>query len=195
MFTKSTIGLAGPNKKERIRRKCGRIEHEIQTQLSELEGEIQRLITQVQPTAVQLEDAVTAELTAPSAHAKAPATPVTSPLQVVVELWDTIPGIDELTASTMVAEGANMDQFPTARHAATLSVDILHRVWYLGPCDERPNCVSASRPPLVSQQLVVHAGKESVALAHLSTEQGHPLNGAGIDQIARVDVAERRALG
>lgn len=88
-------------------------------QLSQLEGEIRRLITQVEPTAVQPEDAVTAELAAPSAYAKPPATPKPSPLQAVVELWDTIPGIDELTASTLVAEmGANMDQFPTARHAA-----------------------------------------------------------------------------
>ena len=88
-------------------------------QLSQLEGEIRRLITQVEPTSVQPEDAVTAELAAPGADAEAPATPETSPLQAVVELWDTIPGIDELTASTLVAEmGANMDQFPTARHAA-----------------------------------------------------------------------------
>jgi transposase len=85
-----------------------------------LEGEIRSLIIQVEPTAVQPEDAVTAELAAPKiAPAKAPATPETSPLQTVVELWDTIPGIHELTASTLVAEmGANMDQFPTARHAA-----------------------------------------------------------------------------
>ncbi len=42
-----------------------------------------------------------------------------SPLQTVVELWDTIPGVDELTATTLVAEmGANMDQFPSAGHAA-----------------------------------------------------------------------------
>lgn len=36
--------------------------------------------------------------------------------------------------------------------------------------DQRPNGVSTSRPPLVSQQLVIHAGKEAVALSHLSTE-------------------------
>ena len=36
-----------------------------------------------------------------------------------MELWDTIPGIDELTASTLGAEmGANMNQVPSARHAA-----------------------------------------------------------------------------
>lgn len=88
-------------------------------QLSRLEDEIRRLINQVEPAAVQLEDAVTTEVAALGADAEAPATPATSPLQDVVELWDTIPGIDELTASTLVAEmGANMDQFPTARHAA-----------------------------------------------------------------------------
>jgi len=84
-------------------------------QLVQLEDEIRRLITQVEPTTVQPEEAGAAELAAPGAGA----TPETSPLQAVVELWDTIPGIDELTASTLVAEmGANMDQFPTARHAA-----------------------------------------------------------------------------
>jgi len=31
-------------------------------------------------------------------------------------------------------------------------------------------------------------------LSHLSTEQSHPLDGAGILQIARVDVTERRSL-
>jgi transposase len=83
--------------------------------LSQLEDEIRRLISQAEPAAVQPEEAVTAELAAPGTGA----TPETSPLQAVVELWDTIPGIDELTASTLVAEmGANMDQFPTARHAA-----------------------------------------------------------------------------
>jgi transposase len=83
--------------------------------LSQLEDEIRRLISQAEPAAVQPEEAVTTELAAPGTGA----TPETSPLQAVVELWDTIPGIDELTASTLVAEmGANMDQFPTARHAA-----------------------------------------------------------------------------
>jgi transposase len=84
-------------------------------QLSQLEDEIRRLITQVEPTTVQPEEVVAAELAASGARA----TPETSPLQAVVELWDTIPGIDELTASTLVAEmGANMNQFPSARHAA-----------------------------------------------------------------------------
>jgi transposase len=88
-------------------------------QLNQLEGEIRRLINQVEPAVVQPEDAVIAELAAPGANAEALVAPATSPLQAVVELWDTIPGIDELTASTLVAEmGANMDQFPTARHAA-----------------------------------------------------------------------------
>jgi len=37
----------------------------------------------------------------------------------VVELWDTISGVDELRATTLVAEmGGNMDQFPSAGHTA-----------------------------------------------------------------------------
>jgi len=47
---------------------------------------------------------VTAELAAPGAKPEAPATAQKSPLQTVVELWDTIPGVDELTATTLVAE-------------------------------------------------------------------------------------------
>jgi transposase len=78
-------------------------------QLSQLEAEIRGLLTQVEPEPVPPEGAGTEVL----------ATPLKSPLQTVVELWDTIPGIDELTASTLVAEmGANMGQFPSARHAA-----------------------------------------------------------------------------
>jgi transposase len=89
-------------------------------QLSQLEAEIRRLINQVEPGLVSSDGAVTAELAAaPGTGEAAVATTVESPLQTVVELWDTIPGIDELTASTLVAEmGANMDQFPSAGHAA-----------------------------------------------------------------------------
>jgi transposase len=85
-------------------------------QLSQLEAEIRRLILQLEPGLVSSEGAVTA---APGAGEEAMTTAVKSPLQAVVEFWDTIPGIDELTASTLVAEmGANMDQFPSAGHAA-----------------------------------------------------------------------------
>jgi hypothetical protein len=88
-------------------------------QLSQLEAEIRRLLIQLEPELVSPEGAVTAELAAPSAGEEVVATTMKSPLQTVVELWDTIPGIDELTASTLVAEmGANMDQFPSAGHAA-----------------------------------------------------------------------------
>jgi transposase len=88
-------------------------------QLSQLEAEIRCLLAQVEPASVPPEDTVTAELAAPGTGAEAPATAQKSPLQTVVELWDTIPGVDELTATTLVAEmGANMDQFPSAGHAA-----------------------------------------------------------------------------
>ena len=41
-------------------------------------------------------------------------------LQMAVDLWKTIPGIDDLTASMLVAEiGANMDQFPSAHNLAS----------------------------------------------------------------------------
>ena len=65
------------------------------------------------------QSAVTAELAPAAAGAVAVATAEKSAPQTVVDLWDTIPGIDELTATTLVAElGANMDQFPSAGHAA-----------------------------------------------------------------------------
>ena len=88
-------------------------------QLSQLEAEIRCLLAQVEPASVPPEETVTAELATPGAGAEAPTTAQKSPLQTVVELWDTIPGVDELTATTLVAEmGANMDQFPSAGHAA-----------------------------------------------------------------------------
>jgi transposase len=82
-----------------------------ETQLSKLEAEIHGLLTQLESPKPAASDTAVAET---------PPTTVTSPLQTAVELWDTIPGIDELTASTLVAEiGANMDQFPSARHLAS----------------------------------------------------------------------------
>jgi transposase len=84
-------------------------------QLSQLKAEIRCLLAQVEPAPVPAEDTVTAELAALGVGAEAPATAQKSPLQTVVE----IPGVDELTATTLVAEmGANMDQFPSAGHAA-----------------------------------------------------------------------------
>jgi len=68
-------------------------------QLSQLEAETRRLIIPLQPGLVSSESAVTA---APGAGEEAMATAVKSPLQTVVDFWDTIPGIDELTASTLV---------------------------------------------------------------------------------------------
>lgn len=42
------------------------------------------------------------------------------PFAAAIETWDSLPGIDRITAWTMVAEmGPNMNQFPTAAHAAS----------------------------------------------------------------------------
>jgi transposase len=42
------------------------------------------------------------------------------PFAAVVETWNSLPGIDRITAWTMVAEmGADMNQFPTVAHAAS----------------------------------------------------------------------------
>jgi transposase len=42
------------------------------------------------------------------------------PFASVVETWDSLPGIDRITAWTLVAEmGPNMSQFPTVAHAAS----------------------------------------------------------------------------
>jgi transposase len=42
------------------------------------------------------------------------------PFAAAMETWNSLPGIDRITAWTMVAEmGANMDQFPTVAHAAS----------------------------------------------------------------------------
>ena len=44
----------------------------------------------------------------------------TRPFAAAVETWNSLPGIDRITAWTMVAEmGPNMDQFPTVAHAAS----------------------------------------------------------------------------
>ena len=84
-----------------------------EAQLGKLETEIRRLLKEVQQ---QPRQPVPSE--APVAE-RAPAAQ-TSPLQAAVDLWKTIPGIDELTASTLVAEiGANMDQFPSPHHLAS----------------------------------------------------------------------------
>jgi hypothetical protein len=108
--------------------------------------------------------------------------------------------------ATLHSERASSPLQPPARSpreivalSAELGVTALHSLlqsslWCLGPRDQRRNGVSTPGSPLVSQQLVIHAGKEAVALSHLSAEKGHPLNGAGILEITRVDVTERRAL-
>ncbi len=47
-------------------------------------------------------------------------TPGKSPLQVAVDLWKTIPGVDERAASILAAEiGPNMEQFPSSGHLAS----------------------------------------------------------------------------
>lgn len=81
-------------------------------QLSHLDSEIQLLISKVQG------EPGPAEGTVAEAEARPPQP--TSPLQTAVELWDSIPGIDQLAATTLVAEiGANMDQFPSAHDLAS----------------------------------------------------------------------------
>lgn len=81
-------------------------------QLSHLDSEIQLLISKVQGEPGPPEGTV--------AEAEAHPPQPTSPLQTAVELWDSIPGIDQLAATTLVAEiGANMDQFPSAHDLAS----------------------------------------------------------------------------
>lgn len=42
------------------------------------------------------------------------------PFEDAVSRWDTIPGVDRITACALVAEiGSNMDRFPSAAHAAS----------------------------------------------------------------------------
>jgi transposase len=83
-------------------------------QLSLLDSEIQFLLTQVQ-SMPSIPDNVRGPLTGPEASS-----PADSRLQTAVELWDSIPGIDQLAATSLVAEiGSNMDQFPTAHHLAS----------------------------------------------------------------------------
>jgi transposase len=82
-----------------------------ESQLEKLEAEIRRLIKKVEPEHSQ---PAQLEVTPPEPAAQK------SPLQTAVDLWKTIPGIDELTASMLVAEiGANMDQFPNSHHLAS----------------------------------------------------------------------------
>lgn len=83
------------------------------SQLEKLETEIRRLIQKVeQEPCRQAQSDVSQPEPKPA--------PPKSALQTAVDLWKTIPGIDELTASMLVAEiGANMDQFPNAHHLAS----------------------------------------------------------------------------
>jgi transposase len=83
-----------------------------EAQLQKLETEIRHLISQVEgpSKAIQADTPVPAP---PSAAQK-------SQLQTAVDLWKTIPGIDDLTASMLVAEiGADMDQFPSGPQLAS----------------------------------------------------------------------------
>ncbi len=79
-----------------------------ETQMAKLESEIHRLLKQAQgrqPGTSSGDEAANAE---------------TNTLQAVVDLWKTIPGIDDLTASMLVAEiGPKMEQFPSAQHLAS----------------------------------------------------------------------------
>jgi transposase len=82
-----------------------------ESQLEKLETEIRRLIKKVEQ-----ERSYPAQLEMPPPEPAAQK----SPLQNAVDLWKSIPGIDELTASMLVAEiGANMDQFPNSHHLAS----------------------------------------------------------------------------
>jgi transposase len=79
--------------------------------LRQLEAEIQRLLLQ-EPEPCRPEGSAIAEVDTAS-------TPPTSSLQRAVELLDTIPGVDKVTAWTLVAEmGANMHQFGSASQLA-----------------------------------------------------------------------------
>jgi len=83
-------------------------------QLSNLDSEVQLLLTPVpsEPSVPNADDGKLAQAKDAPPQGK-------SRLQTAVELWDSIPGIDQLAATTLVAEiGANMDQFPSARHLA-----------------------------------------------------------------------------
>ena len=84
-------------------------------QLRHLDSEIQLLISKGQG-----EPGLPGPVEGTVAEAEASPPQVTSPLQTAVELWDSIPGIDQLAATTLVAEiGANMDQFPSAHDLAS----------------------------------------------------------------------------
>lgn len=77
-----------------------------EAQMGKLESEIQRLLKQAQECQ--------------SVGASSGGVSSATTLQIAVDLWKTIPGIDELTASMLVAEiGANMEQFPNAHHLAS----------------------------------------------------------------------------
>jgi transposase len=81
-------------------------------QLRHLEAEIQRLLVLQEAESHRPHGSGIADVDTSSA-------PATSPLQRAVELLDTIPGVDRLTAWTLVAEmGANMDQFGSASSLA-----------------------------------------------------------------------------
>jgi transposase len=77
-----------------------------------LEAEIQRLLRVQQPEPHRPDDSGIAEVDTSS-------TPPSSPLQRAVELLDTIPGVDQVAAWTLVAEiGINMHQFGSASQLA-----------------------------------------------------------------------------
>src|SRR5258708_32486783 len=82
-----------------------------QERLRQLEAEIQRFLLQ-EPEPCRPEGSAIAEVDTAS-------TPPTSSWQRAVELLDTIPGVDKVTAWTLVAEMvANMDQFGSASQLA-----------------------------------------------------------------------------
>ena len=87
-------------------------------QLCQLEAEIQSLLLLPEPEPHRPDGSAIAEVDTSS-------TPPTSPLQRAVELLDTIPGVDHITAWTLVAEmGANMDQFGSASRLAKWAGDM-----------------------------------------------------------------------
>ena len=85
-------------------------------QLCQLEAEIHRLLLLPEPEPHRSHGSAIAEV---DTEVDTSSTPPTSPLQRAVELLDTIPGVDHITAWTLIAEmGANMDQFGSASRLA-----------------------------------------------------------------------------
>lgn len=81
-------------------------------QVVKIEAEIRRLIAQIQDSQPNL--------SLPTLEAQPEAERAKSPLKTAVDLWITIPGVDEKAASILAAEiGPDMEQFPSSAHLAS----------------------------------------------------------------------------